>query len=116
MGAGIELTKTFHSAAAAAANGNAAGVNGLVVYGIQVTGTFSGTITFEGTVDGTNWVALSVTNASSGVAATTTTTTGIFIATVAGLDQIRCRISTYTSGSITVTGIGSYVAARVAVV
>jgi len=69
---------------------------------VQVTNTFSGTITFEGSVDGVNFAALSVSPATSGTAVTTTTGTGLWSASAVGLLAFRARMSSYTSGSATV--------------
>jgi hypothetical protein len=71
---------------------------------MQVSGTFVGTITFEATVDGNNWVNILVDNLNTGSASLTATGPGIFRATALGLAQVRARISAYTSGSITVAG------------
>lgn len=71
----------------------------------QVAGVTSATLTFEATVDGTNWVALQATNLNDGNAATTATANGLYRMTVLGLAQVRARISTYSSGTINVTGL-----------
>lgn len=72
---------------------------------MQVQGITTATITFEATIDGANWVAVQATNLNSGNIATTTTADGIYRITVLGLVSVRARISAYTSGTITVTGI-----------
>lgn len=72
---------------------------------IQVTNTFVGTLTFQGTVDNTNYTSFRVVKvsdtASSGI--TTTTATGIFNGTTAGFNKIRVVFTAYTSGTATVT-------------
>lgn len=65
---------------------------------IQIVGTFDATLLFEGSIDGLNFVALRATIIGTGVPGNSTTTTGIFVANVAGLNQIRVRASIYTSG------------------
>jgi len=71
----------------------------------QITGTFSGTVTFEGTVDGTNWVATAVIPVGSTRTLTTTATAaGIWVQSTVGLTAVRARCSAYTSGTIVVTG------------
>lgn len=72
---------------------------------VQVQGITTATVTWEGTIDGTNWVAVRATNLNSGSDATTATADGIYRLTVLGFNQVRARISAYTSGTITVTGI-----------
>lgn len=71
----------------------------------QVRGITTATITWEGTIDGSNWVAIQATNLTSGTAATTTESDGLFRLTVHGLQMVRARISAYTSGTITITGV-----------
>ena len=77
----------------------------MTVLTMQVTGITTATITFEGTIDGTNFVAVQATNLNSGSAATTATADGLYRITVLGLVSVRARISAYTSGTITITGI-----------
>lgn len=71
----------------------------------QITGTFSGTVTFEATVDGTNYVAVAVVPVGGTRTLTTTVTApGVWQMNVAGYTSARARCSTYTSGSIVITG------------
>jgi len=74
--------------------------------GVQVTGTFSGTLQFEMTIDGTNFVAVQATNVNTGAVATTTTGTGIFKFDVVGALVVRVRATAWTSGTATVTVVG----------
>jgi hypothetical protein len=72
---------------------------------IQVSGTWAGTLTFEGSMDGTNWSVWTVVSSaaiSHITAASTTTTNGLFMHETYGLSRIRVRFSTYTSGTATV--------------
>ena len=71
----------------------------------QVVGITTATITWEGTVDGTNWVAIQATNLNTGSAATTATADGLYRINVTGLLKVRARISAWTAGTITVTGV-----------
>lgn len=96
----------IQSAAAATGNGKNLGVMDWAHVVFSVTGTFSATITFEGTLDGTNWSAVEVYKRSDGVVSTTTTATGLYACNVAALGDVRARISAYTSGSITVLARG----------
>lgn len=70
---------------------------------VQITGALSATITFECTVDGTNWVAFNLLPAASTTAASTATAAGIWTADTKGLAGVRARCSAYTSGSPVVT-------------
>ena len=106
---GLERQKVMQSAAVATGNGTA--VNTIDVDGaftvltMQVTGITTATITFEATIDGTNWVAVLATNLNNGTDATTATANGLYRITCLGLRQVRARISAWTSGTITVTGV-----------
>lgn len=98
----------LQSAAAATGNGTAITTtdvnNGAYsALTMQVSGTFVGTVTFEGTVDATNWVALLCTSVTAGTTATTATAPGVVRVDCSGLAQVRARVSAYTSGAITVT-------------
>lgn len=73
----------------------------------QITGTFTATITFEVSVDESNFVAVSAVNVNTGARATTTTTTGIYIVACAGARLVRSRVSAYTSGTAVVTANSS---------
>lgn len=95
----------MQNAAVAQGNGTAADVKGLSHLSMQVVGTFSGTITFEATVDAANWASVQVHNIATGAVSTTATAAGIYTCGVAGLYQVRARVSTWVSGSITVTGL-----------
>ena len=103
--------KTLQSAAGATGNGTAveckiAGKRSWRNLTLQVTGITSATITWEATIDGTNWVATGVLSlADLSTVATTTTANGLFRVPVEGFTQFRARISTYATGTITVTGV-----------
>ena len=70
---------------------------------VQIVGTLSATITFEATVDGTNWVAFNLVPAASATAASTATAAGIWTAVTNGIAGFRARCSAYTSGDPVVT-------------
>jgi hypothetical protein len=100
--------RTLQSAAVATGNGTpvtvtAGGEGGYATLTVQVVGITTATITWEGTVDGTNWVAILATPLTTGTAATTATADGIYRINVTGLASVRARISAWTSGTITVT-------------
>lgn len=67
---------------------------------IQIQGTFVGTVSFEGSVDGATFVALGLTPIGTTTPATSATTTGVWSGVnVGGLAQVRARMSAYTSGT-----------------
>ena len=97
---------TFQSAAVANGNGTAADVGGLAAVGVQVEGITTATVNFEATIDGSTWYAVQGVNLNDGAVATSTTADALFLVPVAGVDQLRCRISGWSVGTITVTGKG----------
>ena len=77
-------------------------VRGLGAVGLQLTGTWVGTVTFEATIDGRTWVALNMVPSNSATAASTATAVGAWTANVAGFLLVRARFSTATSGTVVV--------------
>jgi hypothetical protein len=77
-------------------------LNGQAVATMQITGTWVGTITFEGSTDGTNFFSVPVVPTTGGASVTTTTTNGNWTASVGGLVRFRATMSSYTSGTATV--------------
>jgi hypothetical protein len=72
--------------------------------GVQITGTFTGTVTFEGSVDGTNYVTTAVVPVGTTRTLTgTATAAGVWQWNVSGLTAIRARCTAFTSGTINVT-------------
>lgn len=75
----------------------------LATVGIQVTGTFSGTLTPQCSQDGTNFVAIRVTPRNTTTAVTTITSTGGWTGTAAACASIRVIGSGWASGTAVVT-------------
>lgn len=71
--------------------------------GLQLSGTWTGTVTFEATVNGTDWVAIKGTPLASITGASTATVNGIFQFPISGMNQFRARFSTASSGTVVVT-------------
>jgi hypothetical protein len=71
--------------------------------GFQLAGTFTGTVTFECTVDGTNWVALQVFPSNSSTGVTTATAVGVFVIANNAFQGVRVRFSTASSGTVLAT-------------
>lgn len=82
--------------------------------GIQVTGTWVGTITFQGTVDNTNFAPVSVISSAdtTGARVTTTTGNGLYQTTIAGLTKVRVVFTSWMSGTATVTLRSTQVAGK----
>jgi hypothetical protein len=85
-------------------NGISVPVNKAGVVGVQVLGVSGDAITFEGTVNGVDWVSVRAKNVSTGTIATTVTSNGVYLVGVMGLTELRARISAYVGGTITVIG------------
>lgn len=88
------------SAVNASAVLNVAGASGV---SLQTAGTFSATVILEGTVDGTTWYSLTGYSIQLLTTTTNITTASINYFQVAGLAQVRCRCTAYTSGTVVVS-------------
>ena len=77
--------------------------------GIQVTGTWVGTLTFKGSVKGgvgastTEFVDLAVIPSNSSTPVTTTTSNGSWSRNIAGYTTVRVQFTAYTSGTAVVS-------------
>lgn len=101
----VQFEHAFQSAAVADGNGTAMDTGGLPGVYVQVEGITSATVNFEGTIDGSTWYAILALNMTSGAVAATTTADGLFWIP-GGVEQLRCRISSYATGTITASGRG----------
>src|SRR5512146_3152473 len=63
---------------------------------VQISGSFSATLQFEGTADGSNWIAL-VGDSEGTFPSSSTTTTGLWTFSIPSLQKIRVRCSAFTS-------------------
>ena len=96
-------TQALQSAATGTGAGTAVDVSGAARIGVQITGITTATVTFQGTIDGTNWVTVGLPAAATGTIASAPTADGIWFGPIAGLRQFRANITAYTTGTITVT-------------
>jgi hypothetical protein len=78
-------------------------VSGQGSIGIQLSGTWAGTVSFTASVDNTNFVPLLCFPANSGTAVTNTTTSNVFTTNVGGLTAVRTTLTSTTSGTVVVT-------------
>lgn len=69
---------------------------------VQISGTWVGTLQFEGTIDGTTWYAVNAVRAGSSTIPQTTTVNGLHRMTPAGLAQVRVTATVWTSGTATI--------------
>lgn len=101
---------TMQSAATGTGNGTNLNVQGYASATVQISGTFSATITFEISTDDSVWTAIPARPVGTGAAVSTTATAaGVFCFNTAGFKSLRARISTYASGSVTAVGTTSVV-------
>lgn len=70
---------------------------------VQLAGTFVATVQFEGSVDGTHFVAVNAVPITGGAAVTSATGAGVWQVQAVGLAAVRARVSAYTSGTVTAT-------------
>ena len=97
-------TDTIGSGSIAALNATVAvALSGKSAMRIQITGTWVGTLQFEGTVDGTNWIAVNAVQAGSTTIPQNTATNGVFSPTPAGFVSFRVNATAWTSGTATVS-------------
>jgi hypothetical protein len=81
-----------------------ASLNGADGAGVQLTGTWTATVQFEGSVDGSNFFAVNGTPyQSTGTLVTSATANGQWQFDIAGCSLFRVRCSAFTSGTIVVT-------------
>lgn len=104
------ITQTLQNAAVANGNGTTLTTSGMSTALLTVNcATCSGgtTINFEVSGDGTNYQAINGTLTSTGEVSATTATAGIAVwqVPVAGSALLRARISGYSAGTVTITGI-----------
>jgi len=94
---------TMQNAVTANGNGTNLDVNDYATAVLEVRGTFSATINFEGSIDDTNWYPIVATK-NDGIQYSTTTTVGLYEIKVATIKSVRARVSGYVSGNVTVIG------------
>ena len=98
-----DIDSTATGALAAAAANVAVLLQGKSAAAIQITGTWVGTLAFEGTLDGTTWQAINAVGAATSVPVTSTQANGLFRLTPGGLAQIRVNMTAFGSGSAVVS-------------
>jgi hypothetical protein len=84
-------------------------VEDFATFSVQLTGTFAGSVQFQGSNDGVNWIALRNQALNSAAQASVTgavTTTGIYRGTL-GVRYFRAAVTAYTSGTFVATALFS---------
>jgi hypothetical protein len=72
-------------------------------FGLQITGTFSATITFRSSIDGVNFVDTGLTPISGGAVVTSATAPGLWRSSAGGIKLFRAIVTSYTSGTAVVS-------------
>lgn len=79
-----------------------AGKGGYSTALIELSGTFTATITWKGSMDGVVYHTIMATPLATGTAATTATAVGLFRIDIRGLKFIRADATAFTSGPVVV--------------
>lgn len=100
----VTRVKPLQSAVLATGNGDTIDLQGATSVNVQVLLAGTATVTFEVSIDKTNWVPLYMESYSATASAVTSTTVnGIWYADIRGLALFRARVSSWTSGAVTAT-------------
>jgi len=113
MGRLFSISGILHNAATQSGNGEIFDVSGLSTVGVAISGSFVGTLTFQGRLASGTWTAIQAENVNSGAVGTTATGTGLFRVPVAGLDEFRVTFAKESGTSVTVTVSGTVAASGV---
>lgn len=108
--AAVVKTETLQSAAGATGDGTVLTLGGRYSsLALTVTISATATVTFEGSEDGSTYASITCVSTAntSGTLVTTATATGSYQCGVSGLAAFRARISSFGSGTVTVTGTAS---------
>jgi len=100
-----EHQETLQDAVVATGNGTALNTLGALIATCQVVIANTATVTFEATINGTDWVAVRAVSVADGAVSTTATASGIFKVPLDGVRQFRARVSAWTSGAVTVIAV-----------
>lgn len=99
----------LQNAATATGVGVAMSTSKLAIVTLQTSGTFTGTVTYQMSNDGTNWSTLTCYTIGGSTGVTTATAAAVVRCNVTGIAQIRANITSFTpaSGTITVVANGT---------
>jgi hypothetical protein len=76
--------------------------SGCASCGVAVTGTWVGTLTFQGSIDNITFFTIPAINVSTNAQATTTTANGNFLVSCGGYNTVQVTMTAYTSGTATI--------------
>lgn len=98
---GIDTTAT--GSIAGAGQTVSISLNGQSGVAVQITGTWDGTLQFEGTVDGTTWATVNGVVAGTSTPGVTTIKNGVVRITPSGLAQVRVNATIWNSGTANIS-------------
>lgn len=78
-------------------------VQGFGAVAVQITGTWTGTLQFEATVDGSTWTAITGFDLAGSAGVSSTTANGLWVVNSGGLAKVRARASALASGTAVVS-------------
>jgi hypothetical protein len=99
------LNASPSTGAATAGSAVTLSLTGATGFAVDLRGTFVATLTFQGTINGTDWFSIPMLPAGSGVnvaTVTTATAVGAWAGNANGMQQVRATATAFTSGSVTV--------------
>lgn len=97
------ISETLQGAATVTGNGTETILAGQTQAALSVEGSATSfTVVVEGSVDGINWHMLEVVERGSLVITESITAKGIYVVDLAGLTNLRARISAIVGGNVTV--------------
>jgi len=102
MSASLARITRLHQDAVEAANGVEVYVIGAEAISFQLTGLDSDTVTFQGTIDGTNWVSISCRRNDTTTDADTATADGIYFVLQPNFSKVRADLTTWSAGQVTI--------------
>lgn len=103
MGRLFSLSGVIQDAVSSTGNGTVFDVHGMNTIGVEISGTFVGTLTFQGRVANGTWYAIQAENINNGAISTTATAVGLFRIPAAGIDEFRVPVAWSSGTSVTVT-------------
>jgi len=106
-GGGISSLLTLQSGATGLSDGTAIEVGSYSTLVLYINISATATVTFEVSVDGTNYVTIIGKFVQTASTASVTTTTATMLFGVSGYKFFRARVSAYTSGTVDVSGYAS---------
>lgn len=103
----LTQTATLQNAAVATGNGTSFNVSQFAAITVQTVISATATVTFESSNDGTNFVSQTCYSLDGQTSSTSASSSGVVRCQVNGLLVFRARISSFGSGTVTVTANGT---------